>query len=76
MHRSVGVGAHALGCRFLPSAVADAESVLQRIDDGEPMAAAELLDAYEVLGRLVPSRRQDVLVARVRIAVRLERLGV
>jgi hypothetical protein len=61
------------GCR--PPSTTGADAVLRRIDSGDPMTVAELRHAAAVLGRFVLSRRQDVLVARVRIAVRLERLG-
>jgi hypothetical protein len=39
------------------------------------MDAAELRHAFAVLGRHVGTRRMDVLRARWRIAVQLERLG-
>jgi hypothetical protein len=39
------------------------------------MTGTELCRAAAVLGALVPSGRRDVLVARVRVAVRLEELG-
>jgi len=61
------------GCR--PPSTTGAEAVLRQLDSGEPMTVTELWHAAAVLGRLVPSRRHDVLVARVRVAFRLERLG-
>ena len=69
------VGANRLGCRLTSPADTDVEPLLERIRAGDRMTVVELLHAATVLDRLVPSRRLDVLVARVRIAVRLEQLG-
>jgi hypothetical protein len=45
------------------------------VSSGEPMTVAELRQAAAVLRRFVLSGRRDVLVARVRVAVRLEASG-
>jgi hypothetical protein len=75
MHRSVTIRTDRSGCRLPSPADAVAETLVERVSLGEPMTAAELLHAAGVLDRFVLSGRQDVLVARVRIAVRLEQLG-
>jgi hypothetical protein len=64
------------GCRFTSLAGTTVDDVLRRIDSDQPMTVAELFQAAAVLGALVSSGRRDVLVARVRVAVRLEALGV
>jgi hypothetical protein len=69
------VGTNRWGCRSTTSAGPDVEALLERIRAGDRMTVGELLHAATVLDRLVPTRRLDVLVARVRIAVRLEQLG-
>lgn len=48
--------------------------VLARARDVETMTGEELRHAFAVLGRHVRGRRMDVLGARWRIAVQLERL--
>jgi hypothetical protein len=70
---SIGILTSRSGCR-VPSATG-ADAVLQRISSGEPMTVKELWQAAEVLGFFARSGRRDVLVARVRVAVRLEELG-
>jgi hypothetical protein len=74
-HRSVRIGTSPGRCGFPSQAGAGAEALIERIRAGEPMTVTELLHAAAVLDRLLPTRRLDVLVARVRIAVRLEQLG-
>jgi len=49
--------------------------LIRRVSDGDPMTVAELRRAADVLGRHVSSGRMDVVVARFRVAVRLEQLG-
>jgi hypothetical protein len=73
--RSAGLGRRRSGCRQPTLAAAGADVVLARVTSGEPMTVAELRYAAAVLGRFVLSGRRDVLVARVRVAVRLEGLG-
>lgn len=70
---STDLGSRRSGCR--PPSTTGADAVLTRIGSGEPMTVTELRHAAAVLGRFVLSRRHDVLVARVRVAVRLEKLG-
>ena len=71
--QSIGILTSRSGCR-IPSATR-ADAVLQRISSGEPLTVKELWQAAEVLGLFARSGRRDVLVARVRVAVRLEELG-
>jgi len=66
---------HRSGCRPPSMTATGADVVLRRVSSGEPMTVAELRHADAVLGRFVLSGRRDVLVARVRVAVRLENLG-
>ena len=66
---------HRGGCRPPSMAATGADAVLERVSSGEPMTVAELRQAAAVLARFVLSGRRDVLVARVRVAVRLEALG-
>jgi hypothetical protein len=73
---SAGVWTRHNGCRFTSLAGTTVDDVLRRIDSDQPMAVAELFRAAAVLGALVPSGRRDVLVTRVRVAVRLEASGV
>lgn len=73
---SAGVWTRRSGCRFTSLAGTTVDDVLRRIDSDQPMTVAELFQAAAVLGALVSSGRRDVLVARVRVAVRLEALGV
>ena len=63
------------GCRPPSMTATGADVVLSRVSSGEPMTVAELRHAAAVLGLFVLSGRRDVLVARVRVAVRLENLG-
>ena len=58
---------HVRGARSL-------HDVLQQVRDVETMTSEELRQAFAVLGRHVRGRRMDVLRARWRIAVQLERL--
>jgi hypothetical protein len=62
-------------CRPPSMTATEADVVLRRVSSGEPMTVAELRHAAAVLGLFVLSGRRDVLVARVRVAVRLEALG-
>jgi hypothetical protein len=73
--RSAAVAHRRSGCRPRWPAATGAEAVLERVSSGEPMTDAELRHAFAVLGLLVLSGRRDVLVARVRVAVRLDDLG-
>ena len=72
---SVGTLTARSGCRVPPALATGADAVVQRISDGEPMTVHELWQAAAVLGLFAKSGRRDVLVARVRVAVRLEALG-
>jgi hypothetical protein len=72
---SVNVHRHRSGCRPLSMAATGADAVLERVSSGEPITVAELRQAAAVLRRFVLSGRRDVLVARVRVAVRLEASG-
>ncbi len=72
---SIGTLTTRSGCRVPPSLATGAEAVMQRISSGEPMTVNELWQAAAVLGFFAKSGRRDVLVARVRVAVRLEELG-
>ena len=51
------------------------DDVIRRVDSGAPMTVAELRRAAALLTDHVRSGRMDVVVARVRVAVRLEKLG-
>jgi hypothetical protein len=51
------------------------DHVIEQLSSGEVMTIAELQRAAVLLGRHVKSGRMDVLVARFRVAVELERLG-
>jgi hypothetical protein len=73
---SIGVIRHdGSGDRYGPQPTPGADAVIRRVNSGEPMTLAELQRAFAVLGGYVRAGRMDVLVARVRIAVRLEELG-
>ena len=70
-------------CPYRGVPVHGLDDVLQRTVEVETMTAAELRRALlllgrparTLLGRPAPTRRMDVLKARLRIAVRLEQLG-
>ena len=51
------------------------DGVLRRVGRREPMTLPELRAAARVLARHAHTRRMDVAVAQVRVAVRLEALG-
>jgi len=51
------------------------DDVIRQVEAGAPMTAADLRRAAAVLGRHVRSGRMDVVVARFRVASRLEQLG-
>jgi hypothetical protein len=51
------------------------EHVMRWVACGEPKTVAELRRAAAVLGRHAGRGRFDVAVARVRVAVQLEKLG-
>jgi hypothetical protein len=51
------------------------DGILRRVGRPEPMTVAELRQAAQVLADHRASRRLDVAVAQVRVAVRLEALG-
>jgi hypothetical protein len=51
------------------------DDVIRLVEAGAPMTAADLRRAAAVLGRHVRSGRLDVVVARFRVASRLEQLG-
>ena len=72
--RSSSVESRPRECGLTPTA-AGVEEVIRRVGSGRPMTVAELWGAAAVLGSVLPSRRMDVHVARVRVAVRLEELG-
>jgi hypothetical protein len=72
---SADVGRRGSACRSASLTMTDADDVISRITRGEPMTVRELRDAFAFLSQLVPSGQQNVLVARVRVAVRLETLG-
>ncbi len=74
MRRSISVGGDG-GCRYRPVPRTGPDDALRQVCSGEPLTIAELRRAAAILGAYVPSGRMDVLVARVRIAVRLEKLG-
>jgi len=65
------------GSRFhcRPLTVPGPDDVIEQVSSGEAMSIAELQRAAALLGRHVRSGRMDVLVARVRVAVQLEKLG-
>ena len=63
-------------CRYGAAAASEPDDVVALVTSGEPMSVAELVDAAAFLGRYARAGRMDVLVARVRVAVRLEQLGV
>jgi hypothetical protein len=62
-------------CRFRSPGEAGPDAVIEQVGSGDPMTVDELRRAAALLGRHVGSGRTDVLVARVRVAVRLEQLG-
>ena len=62
-------------CPHRPVEAQGLEYVLQRVDQIRTMSTGEVINASLVLGLPVPSRRMDVLKARLRVAVRLEELG-
>jgi hypothetical protein len=65
-------GAHG-ACR--PPALRSPDDVIRQVTTAEPMSIAELRRAAAVLGCHATSGRMDVLVARVRVAWRLEELA-
>ncbi|MGY1638792.1 hypothetical protein ACI78V_19260 [Geodermatophilus sp. SYSU D00742] len=53
----------------------DVDDVIRRVNAREPMSAPELRRAAELLDRHSRSGRPGLAVARVRVAVQLEKLG-
>ncbi|MGY1821867.1 hypothetical protein [Geodermatophilus sp. SYSU D00079] len=53
----------------------EVDDVIRRVNAREPMSAAELRHAAELLTRDARSGRAGLAVARVRVAVALEELG-
>jgi hypothetical protein len=64
-----GLGA----CR--PLALRGPDDVVRQVSTAESLSVAELRRAAAVLSCHAPSGRMDVLIARVRVAWRLEALG-
>jgi len=73
---SIGNGSRAgRRCPYRPLRALGPDEVIAQVCSGEAMTIAELQRAAAILGRHVRSGRMDVLVARVRVAVQLEKLG-
>jgi len=69
------VGRRGSVCRHASLTSTDADDVILRVTSGEPMTVHELRHAFAFLSRFAVLGGQNVLVARVRVAVRLETLG-
>lgn len=76
MRTSIGIVVHCgRGCRYRSVAMTALEDVIWQVSDGGPMTLAELQRAAAFLGKHSKIGRMDVHVARVRVAVQLEKLG-
>jgi hypothetical protein len=69
------MGSSGRPCPHRPPAEAEPDRVIRRVGSGQPMTVAQLRRAAAVLSRHTRSGRMDVVVALVRVAVRLEQLG-